>query len=131
MNECSQTTFQRNKNNILKDDLYRHVLIYLDDVLTFGKAPEEHLEHLEKVFGVLRKAGLRLKPKKCKLFRTDVHYLGHGSTRMRMNSRRHGSSLICFLLQLLSEICPEFCRKSSVTSLVDEQRFQIHLDRRT
>ena len=25
----------------------------------------------------MRKAGLRLKPKKCNLFRTEVHYLGH------------------------------------------------------
>ena len=46
-------------------------------MLTFSKTPEEHLEHLEKVFIVLRKAGLRLKPKKCNLFRTEVHYLGH------------------------------------------------------
>ena len=70
-------TFQRNMNDIFKEDLYKHVLIFLDDVLTFSKTPEEHLEHLEKVFIVLRKAGLRLKPKKCNLFRTEVHYLGH------------------------------------------------------
>ena len=70
-------TFQRNMNNIFKDDLYKHVLIFLDDVLTFSKTPEDHLEHLEKVFRVLRTSGLRLKPKKCNLFRTEVHYLGH------------------------------------------------------
>ena len=70
-------TFQRNMKDIFKEDLYKHVLIFLDDVLTFSKTPEEHLEHLEKVFIVLRKAGLRLKPKKCNLFRTEVHYLGH------------------------------------------------------
>ena len=50
-------------NEICKEDLYKHVLIFLDDVLTFSKTPEEHLEHLEKVFRGLRKAGLRLKPK--------------------------------------------------------------------
>ena len=70
-------TFQRNMNNIFKDDLYKHGLIFLDDVLTFTKTPEDHLEHLEKVFRVLRKSGLRLKPKKCIFFRTEVHYLGH------------------------------------------------------
>ena len=64
-------------NEIFKGDLYKQVLIFLDDVLTFSKTPEEHLEHLEKVFRVLRKAGLRLKPKKCTLFRTEVRYLGH------------------------------------------------------
>ena len=70
-------TFQRNMNDIFKEDLYKHVLIFLDDVLTFIKTPEEHLEHLEKVCIVLRKAGLRPKPKKCNLFRTEFHYLGH------------------------------------------------------
>ena len=64
-------------NEIFKEDLYKHVLIFLDDVLNFGKTPEEHLDHLEKVFRVLRKAGLRRKPKKCNLFRTEVHFLCH------------------------------------------------------
>ena len=53
------------------------MLIFLDDVLTFSKTPEKHLKHLEKVFRVLRKGCLRPKPKKCNLFRTEVHYLGH------------------------------------------------------
>ena len=29
------------------------------------------------MFRVLRKAGSRLKPKTCNLFRTEVHYLSH------------------------------------------------------
>ena len=66
-------TFQRNMNNIFQDDLYKHVLIFLDDVLTFSRTPEEHLEPLEKVFRVLRKSGSRRKPKKCNLFRTEIH----------------------------------------------------------
>ena len=69
-------TFQRNMNNIFKDDLYEHVLIFLDDVMTLSKTLEELLEYLEKEFRVLRKAGLRPKPKKCNLFRTEVHYVG-------------------------------------------------------
>ena len=77
-------TFQRNMNEIFKEDLYKHVLIFLDDVLTFSKTPEEHLEHLEKVFRVLRKAGLRPKPKKCNLFRTEIHYLGHVINKERI-----------------------------------------------
>ena len=52
-------TFQRKMNEIFKEDLYKHVPIFLDDVLIFSKTPEEYLEHLEKVFRVLRKAGLR------------------------------------------------------------------------
>ena len=56
-------TFQRLMNNIFAPDLFQHVLIFLDDVLTYSETPEEHLHHLEKVFLTLRRAGLKLKQK--------------------------------------------------------------------
>ena len=62
-------------NEIFKEDLFKHVLIFLVDLLS--KTPAEHLEHLEEVFLKLRAAGLKLKPKKCNLFQTQVNYLGH------------------------------------------------------
>ena len=37
----------------------------------------EHLQHLEEVMDRLRKARLRLKPKKCHFLCTEVSYLGH------------------------------------------------------
>ena len=70
-------TFQRLMNNIFSADLFQHVLIFLDDVLTYSKTPNDQLHHLGKVFLTLRRAGLKLKPKKCNLFQTEVHYLGH------------------------------------------------------
>ena len=70
-------TFQRLMNEIFKDDLFKHVLIFLDDLLVYNETPAEHLEHLEKVFPKLRAAGLKLKPKKCDLYKTQVNYLGH------------------------------------------------------
>ena len=70
-------TFQRLMNNIFATHLFQHVLIFLDDVLTYSKTANDHLHHLEKVFLTLRRAGLKLKPKKCNLFQTEVHYLGH------------------------------------------------------
>ena len=70
-------TFQRLMNEIFKADLFKHVLIFLDDLLVHSETPAEHLEHLEKVFLKLRAAGLKLKPKKCDLFQTQVNYLGH------------------------------------------------------
>ena len=63
-------------NNIFAADLFQHVLIFLDDVLTYSKTTDDHLHHLEKFFWTLRRAGLELKPKKCNLFQTEVHYLG-------------------------------------------------------
>ena len=70
-------TFQHLMNNIFAADLFQHVLIFLDDVLTFSKTPNDHLHHLEKFLLVLRPAGLKLKPRKFNLFQKEVHYLGH------------------------------------------------------
>ena len=41
------------------------------------KTFDEHLKHLREVFSRLRKAMLRLKPKKCHILKTEVQYLGH------------------------------------------------------
>ena len=70
-------TFQQLMNEIFKEDLFKHVLVFLDDLLVYSETPAEHLEHLEKVVLKLRAAGLKLKPKKCDLFQTQVNYLGH------------------------------------------------------
>ena len=53
----------------------------------YSERPTEHLEHLKKVFRKLRAAGLKLKPKKCDLFQTQVNYLGHvvDKTAIRLN----------------------------------------------
>ena len=37
----------------------------------------EHLLRLSAIFEKLRTAGLKLKPSKCDLFRTQINYLGH------------------------------------------------------
>ena len=49
---------------------------YLDDVICFSKTFEDHLDHLRKVFRKLREHGVKLKPKKCKLFKHEVSCLG-------------------------------------------------------
>ena len=56
---------------------WRSCFVYLDDILIASRTLDEHLRHIREVFGRLRKAGLRLKPKKCLLLREEVPYLGH------------------------------------------------------
>ena len=51
-------TFQRLMNEIFKEDLFKHVLIFLDDLLVYDETPAKHLE---KVFLKMRAAGLKLK----------------------------------------------------------------------
>ena len=38
---------------------------------------EDHLKHLEAVLRRLREIGLKLKPKKCTLVKSNCNYLGH------------------------------------------------------
>ena len=59
-------------------DLNLHWCItYLDDLVIFSKDLASHLERLEAVFQKLEKAGLKLKPSKCKVFWWKIAYLGH------------------------------------------------------
>ena len=70
-------TFQRLMNEIYGDVLYKFVRVFLDDVLVYSKTEDSHFEQLRETFTRLRKANLKLKPKKCNLFQRKVGYLGH------------------------------------------------------
>ena len=70
-------TFGRMMAQILGDITYTKCLVYLDDVIVFGKTWDEVITNLRDVFRRLIQAGLRLKPSKCFLFRKRVQYLGH------------------------------------------------------
>ena len=71
------STFQRLMDKILKGLEYKIALAYLDDIIAFGKTIDECLDRLTIIFERLRKAGLKLKPKKCSLFKREILYLGH------------------------------------------------------
>ena len=70
-------TFSRLMNHVLGNENFNSLLIYLDDVLVFGKSVDEMLQRLDTVFGKLRVFGLKIKPQKCSLFRREVKFLGH------------------------------------------------------
>ena len=70
-------TFQRMMNKIFRPYLDEFITLYLDDILIYSDTFEEHIEHLEKVFEVLKKANLLIKLKKCKFCVDEIEYLGH------------------------------------------------------
>jgi hypothetical protein len=47
---------------------WERCLVYLDDVIVFGKTFQEPLTNFTTVFTRFREANLKLKPKKCALF---------------------------------------------------------------
>ena len=70
-------TFQRLMLNCLGELNLTYCLIYLDDVIIFSRTEDEHLEWMRVVFDRLREHGLKLKPAKCKVFKTEINYLAH------------------------------------------------------
>jgi hypothetical protein len=70
-------TFQRMMDGILREDLYKDVTVYLDDVLTFGNTLDQTLNSWEKHLGKIVNAGLKCKPRKCKILPDKLEFLGH------------------------------------------------------
>ena len=58
-------TFQRLMEFVLAGLQWQTCLVYLDDVIVYGRDFDEHLERLREVFQQFRQAGLQLKPSKC------------------------------------------------------------------
>ena len=58
-------TYQRLVNKIFKPLIGRTMEVYVDDIITKSKSPDEHVKHLEETFGLLRKYKMKLNPKKC------------------------------------------------------------------
>ena len=65
-----------------------YCICYFDDLAVMARSPEEMLYRLEVVFERLSKYNLRLKPSKCKFFRTSIDYLGHHVSREGVSTQR-------------------------------------------
>ena len=61
----ARATYQRLMTKIFKPLIGDIVEVYVDDVVVKSKTRSEHTQHLQKVFHLLRKYGMKLNPAKC------------------------------------------------------------------
>ena len=52
-------------------------VVYMDDLLVFSDSPQQHLQHLEKVFQKFRESKLKVKLSKSDFFKEELEFLGH------------------------------------------------------
>ena len=73
----SLSTFQRLMNLLLAGFTWHGVLIYIDDLFNYGNDFNQHFDRLREVLERLRRANLKLAPKKCLISKRKVIHLGH------------------------------------------------------
>ncbi|KAE8715253.1 Detected protein of unknown function [Hibiscus syriacus] len=80
-------TFCTLMNKVLQPFLDHFVVVYLDDIVVYSKTLEEHIEHLRRVFQVLRDNELYVKEEKCSFAQNEVPFLGHvvGGGKLQMD----------------------------------------------
>ena len=69
-------TFMQMMHRLFGTEFEEYLHTFVDDLLIFSKSREEHIQHLETVFAILRDNGLHVKPSKCILGVTEIEYCG-------------------------------------------------------
>ncbi|CAI7859919.1 unnamed protein product [Closterium sp. NIES-53] len=70
-------TFQAEMNHILRPLLDECVVVYLDDILIYSRDMKHHVEHLRRVFEILRREKFYVKLSKSEFSLKKVQFLGH------------------------------------------------------
>lgn len=68
--------FQRALDDILREHIGKICLIYIDDIIIFGKNEDSHLKNIETIFKTLHKANMKIQIDKCEFLKTEVEFLG-------------------------------------------------------
>ena len=71
------SSFCRLMSSVLSDLLWVICMCYLDDIIVYARTPQELLQRLDVVLRRLHQVGLKAKPSKCCLLKTEIKFLGH------------------------------------------------------
>ena len=55
----------------------KFALAYIDDIIIYSKDVRQHFRHLEDIVRIHAKVGMKLKLRKCRLFESQIKYLGY------------------------------------------------------
>lgn len=88
LNSCP-TTYQSLMESILGELCWKTAVVYIDDVIVFGRTYEEARERLREVLIRLREAKLKLRASKVKLFQSSVEFLGFVISDEGIKTCRH------------------------------------------
>lgn len=75
--KTSPSAFSRLMTIAMSGLNYEKCLIYLDDLVSFGRSLEVHNKNLISIFERLRKVNLKVNPEKCQFLKKELLYLGH------------------------------------------------------
>ena len=62
----------------------KYWLSYLDDILVYSMDTWDHMKPLKSIVEAHTKAGIKIQPKKTKIFQTETKYLGHKVSQGRI-----------------------------------------------
>ncbi|KAL4154100.1 hypothetical protein QTP88_001933 [Uroleucon formosanum] len=75
--KTSPCSFQKLMNNVMAGIVGIKCLVYLDDIIIYGKGLLNHNEKLRDVFERLRNHNLKIQPTKCEFLKQQCMYLDH------------------------------------------------------
>lgn len=90
----SSAVFQRLMDRILQEEIRKSCIVYVDDILIYGRTVEEHETNLKSVLLKLVKSGLKGNKEKCIFNQKEIIFLGHKISKNKIEPIRENTDNI-------------------------------------
>merc|ERR1711879_725265 len=68
---------QRHIDRIFASELFKSIVVFVDDITVYSNTFEEHMDAIERAFNVLRDHGHSARLDKCHFFKEEIEILGY------------------------------------------------------